>query len=112
METSESVVELRKKEEKDNFMENLYAMFQTRKAVIHSQMFFKTGVLKNFLKVSQEKSCIRDSCRAVKVSKFIQNRLQHRCFPVKLVKFLRTPFPTEHLWWVLLKSRKLLIFSA
>ena len=53
METSEFTVELRKKEEKDNVMENLYAMFQIRKAVIHSQMFFKTGVLKNFLKVSQ-----------------------------------------------------------
>ena len=46
METSEFAVELRKKEEKDNVMENVYAMFQIRKAVIHSQMFFKTGVLK------------------------------------------------------------------
>ena len=23
--------------------------------------------------------------------------------PVSFVKFLRTPFPTEHLWWLLLK---------
>ena len=27
-------------------------------------------------------------------SNFIKKRLQHRCFPVKLVKFLRTPFFT------------------
>ena len=26
----------------------------------------------------------------------------HRCFPVNFVKFLRTPFFTEHLWCLLL----------
>ena len=29
-------------------------------------------------------------------------RLQHRFYPVKFPKFLRTPFFTEHLWWLLL----------
>ena len=29
---------------------------------------------------------------------------QHRCFPVKFVNFLRTPFFTEHLWWLLLEK--------
>ena len=29
-------------------------------------------------------------------------RLWHRCFPVNFAKFLRTPFLTEHLWWLLL----------
>ena len=48
METSEFGVEVYKTEIKDNAMENLYAMFQIRKAVGHSQMFFKIGVLKNF----------------------------------------------------------------
>ena len=34
---------------------------------------------------------------------FIKKRLQHRCFPVKLAMFLRTPFFKEHLvWWQLL----------
>ena len=33
---------------------------------------------------------------------FIKKRLQHRCFPVKLAKFLRTPFLKEHLRWLLL----------
>ena len=36
-------------------------------------------------------------------SNFIKKRLQHRCFPVKFAKFLRTPFFTEHLRWLLLK---------
>ena len=31
-------------------------------------------------------------------------RLCHRCFPVNFAKFLRTPFFTEHFWWLLLKT--------
>ena len=33
-----------------------------------------------------------------------KKRLWHRCFPVNFGKFLRTPFLTEHLWWLLLKN--------
>ena len=33
---------------------------------------------------------------------FTEKRLYHRCFPVKFVKFLRTAFLTEHLWWLIL----------
>ena len=58
METSEFAVELRKEEEKDNVMENSSAMFQIREVVSRSQMFFRIGVLKNFLKISHEKSCV------------------------------------------------------
>ena len=32
----------------------------------------------------------------------LEKRPWHRCFPVNFAKFLRTPFFTEHLWWVLL----------
>ena len=35
--------------------------------------------------------------------KFIKKRLQHKCFSVKFVKFLRSPFFTEHLRCLLLK---------
>ena len=59
METSEFAVELRKKEEKYNVMENSYAMFQIREAAGRSQIFFEIGVLGNFLRFLQEKSCIR-----------------------------------------------------
>ena len=30
-----------------------------------------------------------------------KKRLWHRCFPVTFVKFLKTPFFIEHLWWLL-----------
>ena len=35
----------------------------------------------------------------------LKKRLWHRWFPVNFAKFLRTPFLTEHLWWLLLKSK-------
>ena len=59
METSECAVgsheeKQKEKEETDNVMENSYAMFQIRKVVGRSQMFFKIGALKNFLRISQE----------------------------------------------------------
>ena len=36
---------------------------------------------------------------------FMKNRLQHRCFPVNIAKFLRTAFFTEHLRWLFLYFR-------
>ena len=59
-------------------------------------MFFKIGVLKNFANFTG-KNCVGGSHGF----KFIIKRFQHRCFPVKFVKFLRTPFSAEHLRWLL-----------
>ena len=43
---------------------------------------------------------------------FIKKRLEHRCFPVNTVKYLRTTFFTEHLWWLLLSFiKRFLIWS-
>ena len=36
--------------------------------------------------------------------RLLKKRLWRRCFPVSFVKFLRTPFLTEHLQWLLLSS--------
>ena len=33
---------------------------------------------------------------------FRRKRLQHKCFPVKVMKVLRTSFFIQHLWWLLL----------
>ena len=38
----------------------------------------------------------------LKVCNFIEKILQHRCFPVKITKFLTTAFYIEHFWWLLL----------
>ena len=37
----------------------------------------------------------------------LRKRLCHRCFPENFAKFLRTPFLTEHIQWLLLKYGKL-----
>ena len=96
METSEYAVELNKVEEKDNVMENSYAIFQIREAVGRSQMsssrsqtFFKIGVLKNVANFTG-----RDLCWSLFLIKLqaLKKRLQHRCFPPKFAKFLRTLF--------------------
>ena len=38
----------------------------------------------------------------MKFATLLKKRLRHRSFPVNFVKFLRTPFFIEHLWWLLL----------
>ena len=32
----------------------------------------------------------------------LKKKCWHRCLPMNFAKFLRTPFLTEHLWWLLL----------
>ena len=36
----------------------------------------------------------------LKSCNFIKKRLQHRCFPVNIAKYLRTSFFTEHIRWL------------
>ena len=40
-----------------------------------------------------------------------KKRLQHKCFPVNIAKFLRAAFFIAHLWWLLLnlKIREVLL---
>ena len=77
-----------------------------------SQMFFKIGVQNIHTKTSVLESLFvaglraglrvqGSSCRSQGCN-FLKKRLQHRCFPVNIAKYLRTPFFTEHLRWLLL----------
>ena len=50
------------------------------------ELFCKKGVLRNFTKFTKKHLC---------------QRVWHRWFPVNFVKFLRTTFFIEHLWWLL-----------
>ena len=68
----------------------------------------RCSVKKVFLEISQnsqENTCARVSF-LIKLQAWpatlLKKRLWHRCFPVNFAKFLRTPFFTEHLWWLLL----------
>ena len=60
-----------------------------------------------FLEISrnlQENTCARLSF-LIKLEALLKKRLWHRRSPVNFVKFLRTGFLTEHLWWLLLKNQ-------
>ena len=65
----------------------------------YSQMFLKTGVLKNFANFTGKQ--LRYNFYLIKLKALspatLLKRLQHRCFPVNFLKFLRTPFSTVHL---------------
>ena len=63
-------------------------------------MFFKIGILKNVANFTR----IYENWNFTTLSK-IKKRLQHKWFPVKFAKFLRTPFFTEHIRWLLLNVR-------
>ena len=69
-------------------------------------MFFRIGILKNFANFIGKHLCwsfFLMKLQALRPATLLKTRLQHRCFPMKFAKFLRTPFFTEHLWWLLLK---------
>ena len=58
----------------------------------------RCSVKKVFLEISQnsqENTCAMPAT-------LLKNRLWHSCFPMNFVKFLRTPFLIEQLWWLLL----------
>ena len=44
------------------------------------------------------KTPVPESIFEAQACNFIKKRLWHRCFPLNVAKFLRTPFLTEHLW--------------
>ena len=66
-----------------NFIDSL---FNTRNKNSRQGVFCKKGVLRDFAKFAEKKTCTR-------VSFLI--RPWHRCFPVNFPKFLRIPFLTE-----------------
>ena len=69
-------------------------------------MYFRIGVLKNFAMFTGKTPVLEslfNKYAGLKACNFIKKRLQHRFFPVKFAKFLRTPFLTEHVRWLLLE---------
>ena len=69
------------------------------------KMFCKKGVLRNFTKITGKHLCqslFFNKVPGLRLATLLKKRLWHRCFLVSFVKFLRTPFFIEHLWWLLL----------
>ena len=58
-------------------------------------------VLLKISQVSQESSVLEflfNKVAGLQACNFIKKKLQHRCFPVRFVKFLRRPILRKHLW--------------
>ena len=82
----------------------IFQISDTTEAVVHRCSVTK-GVLRNFTKFTGKHLCQRlffNKVAGLRPATILKKRLWHRCFPVNFVKFLRTPFVTEHLWWLLL----------
>ena len=70
----------------------------------------RSSVKKVFLEISQNSQkniCARDSFliklqACIRPITLLKKRLWHSYFPVNFLKFLRTPFFIEHLWWLFL----------
>ena len=75
------------------------------------QIFFKIVVLKSSTNFSGKHLCWSLFLKNLQAESLHlhRKRLQHRCFPVKFAKFLRTSFLIEHLWWQLLYLRWLVL---
>ena len=72
---------------------------------IHPEVFCKKGVLRNFTELTGKhlhQSLFFNKVAGLRPAALLKKRLWHRCFPLNFVKFLRTPFGIEHLWWLLL----------
>ena len=70
----------------------------------------KSSIKKVLLQISQnshENTCARVSFFN-KACNFIKKETLTQVFPVNFAKFVRTPFFTEHLRWLLLREHKLL----
>ena len=69
-----------------------------RKRLFSEAVTQRCSVKKVFLEISQNSQ----ENWGLKPATLLKKRLWHRRFAVNCAKFLRTPFFTEHLWWLLL----------
>ena len=75
------------------------------KKTCRQEVFCKKGFLRNFVTFTGKHLCqslFLNKDADVKPGTLFKKRLWQRCFSVNFAKFLRTPFLTEHLWWLLL----------
>ena len=73
------------------------------------EVFCKKGVLTNFAKFTGKYLCqslFFNKVVGLSPATLLKKRLCHMCFPDNFVKFVRTPFLKEHLWWLLLNMVK------
>ena len=91
--------------ESRNFMRLRYESTWSFIESSRQEVFCEKGVLRNFIKFTGIQLCQCLFLNKVSIRRpatLLKKRFWHMCFPVNLVKFARTPFLTEHLWWLFL----------
>ena len=71
------------------------------------EVFCKKGILRNFAKFTGKHLCrtlFFNIVAGLRPATLLKVRLWHRCFPMNFAIFLRIPFLTEHLRWLLLEQ--------
>ena len=89
-----------------NRIYSLWSFRSSRPEKQSPEVFCTKGALRNFAKFTEKHLCqslFFDEVADLRPVTLLKKRLWHRCFPVDFAKFLRTPFFTEHLQWLLLK---------
>ena len=84
---------------------NKIKMISFIKRSSRKKVFYKKGVLRKFVKFTGKRLCQRlffNKVAGLRPATLLKKSLRHKCFPVNCKKFLRTPFFTEHLRWLLL----------
>ena len=69
------------------------------------EVFCEKGALRIFTKFAGKQLCqslFFNKVAGLRSAFLLKKRPWDRCSPVNFVKFLRTPFFIEHLWWLLL----------
>ena len=70
-------------------------------------VFFKKGVPENFAEFTGKHLCqslFFNKVASLRPAILLQKRLWHKCSPVKFVKFLRNPFFTEEILFLVAAS--------
>ena len=97
-------------------------MYRCGKAIIsnienHSQILRRTkkAVLKNFANIHMKMAVVEslsDKVSGLQACNFVKKRLQHRCLPVNIAKFLRIPILKNICEWLLLSDVNLIHSKA
>ena len=79
----------------------------------HWRCSVEKDVLRNFTKFIGKHLCQRlifNKVAGLRPVTLLKKSLRHSCLSVNFVKFLRIPFSTKHLWWLLLYVCKKRVF--
>ena len=86
-------------------LERPYKRNQMTSTSSRQEVFYEKDVLRNFTKFKGKHLCqslFLNNVTGLRPATLLNKALGQGFFPVNFVEFLRTPFLTKHIWWLLL----------